>query len=139
MFPLFATGAFDTGCKFAAGVFNAGCKFAAGVVDNVGNLVFLTSVANLPPVSINNTNSSEPWFENTSANFQQNIEMTLILFSGALTMMVYEKTWSKKNLRHCPFKHSETWIWNAGPFGIYPMQLPFHRLPLYTVKKAFLF
>jgi hypothetical protein len=42
MFPLFATGVFDNGCKFAA-----------SAVDTGGNLpsVSLTSVANLPPLS----------------------------------------------------------------------------------------
>ncbi len=58
MFPLFATGAFDTGRKFSSGVFNTGCKFAAGIVDTGGNLVSLTSVANLPPVSTTPTEAN---------------------------------------------------------------------------------
>jgi hypothetical protein len=41
LFPLFATGVNDTGVKFAA-----------GDVDTGGNLVLLTPVANLPPMSL---------------------------------------------------------------------------------------
>jgi hypothetical protein len=47
LFPLFATGAFDTGGKFAAGVVDTGGKFSSGVNDT-GKLI----LENLPLVSL---------------------------------------------------------------------------------------
>jgi hypothetical protein len=54
LFPLFATGVYDTGGKFAAGVVDTGGKLPPALLTPAANLppVSLTPVANLPPVSI---------------------------------------------------------------------------------------
>ncbi len=94
LFPLFAPSINNTigtgGKKFGADFVDTGGKFSAGVIDTGSNfaLMSLIPVANLPMVSLILVVHLDL---RISPRISKNLEITLVLFSGAWGMMIHEK------------------------------------------------
>jgi hypothetical protein len=98
LFPLFATGVNNTGCKLAASVIDTGGTPAANLPP-----VSLTPVANLPLVSTSGPGGKFVIGVNALTceylrEFSKKFEMTLMLFSGAWEKVIHEKKPEAKNL-----------------------------------------